>query len=323
MALRNQASWLVFSNEIHRFHPFRPFTLWWNRRVMDKFLYGELERRIATYEERNAQTGSTTRSRTIIDLALDTYLLDESTKKSFKKMDTTFKDVAMNQLKVFLFAGHDTTSSTLSYVYYLLSKNPSCLARIRTEYDFVFGPDSSEIASLIASNPQLLNRLPYTTAVIKETLRLFPVAATPRYSPDPNHTIWDSSGHVFPTEGCIILVMNQCIQRDSKYWPSPNEFLPQRWLASPGEPLYPEHKGAWRPFEYGPRNCIGQEMALLEIKITLAMTLRRFDVVDAFEEWDRRKGRTGVRTVDGERAYQVLVGTAHMVDGFPARVVRR
>ena len=86
----------------------------------------------------------------------------------------------------------------------------------------------------------------------------------------------------------------------------------------PGHPLYPV-KGAWRPFEFGPRNCIGQELALLEVRIVLALTVRRFEVRNAYEEWDRvNPGKRG--EVHGQRGYQVLLGSAHPQAGFPCRV---
>lgn len=86
----------------------------------------------------------------------------------------------------------------------------------------------------------------------------------------------------------------------------------------PGDPLYPV-KGAWRPFEFGPRNCVGQELAMLEIRVVLALTVREFDFSDAYAEWDRCNPGKGGR-VGGERGYQVLLGGAHPQGGFPCRV---
>jgi len=77
-------------------------------------------------------------------------------------------------MKSFLFAGHDTSSSTMCFVYNMLNFNPEALAKVREEHDRVIGPASSA-AETIKNNPQLLNELPYTTAVIKGTLsHLFP-----------------------------------------------------------------------------------------------------------------------------------------------------
>jgi len=89
----------------------------------------------------------------------------------------------------------------------------------------------------------------------------------------------------------------------------------------PEHPLYPV-KGAWRPFEFGPRSCVGQNLVTLDITTVLVMTLREFDVKGAYEEWDARGlGKSkGVKMVNGERAYQISVGAAHPADGFPCRV---
>ena len=85
-----------------------------------------------------------------------------------------------------------------------------------------------------------------------------------------------------------------------------------------GDPLHPV-KGAWRAFEFGPRNCVGQELSLLEIKIVLAMTIRRFEVRAVYREWEREKGMRA-RSVSGEKGYQVLDGTNRPRGGFPCRV---
>jgi hypothetical protein len=64
-------------------------------------------------------------------------------------------------------------------------------------------------------------------------------------------------------------------------------------------------------------------MVMLEVKMILAMTVREFDVKPAYEEWDRLHPRKGLKTVDGERAYQIDEGAAHPVDHFPCRVYLR
>ena len=74
-------------------------------------------------------------------------------------------------------------------------------------------------------------------------------------------------------------------------------------------------------FERGPRNCIGQEVALVEIKIVLALTVREFDIIDAYDEWDTlKKNKPEKMRLDGERAYMIYRGTGHPADFYPCRV---
>lgn len=83
------------------------------------------------------------------------------------------------------------------------------------------------------------------------------------------------------------------IHRRADLFPSPDDFIPERFLPAPHN--WPAQtqipKNAFRLFEKGPRACIGQEFAMLELKIILALTLRDFDVEECYEEWDRRLGR--------------------------------
>jgi cytochrome P450 len=69
-------------------------------------------------------------------------------------------------VKTFLFAGHDTSSSTMCYIYYLLSLHPESCRKVRQEHDEVLRP-SDGTADLLKQSPQLLNEIPFTTAVIK------------------------------------------------------------------------------------------------------------------------------------------------------------
>lgn len=125
-----------------------------------------------------------------------------------------------------------------------------------------------------------------------------------------------------------MLISTYALQRATDYWEDPSKFIPERWLVKDGDPLAPV-KGTWRPFEHGPRNCIGQELAIIEIKVIMALTLRSFDVYSVYEELNEspKTGNsselTSSNSVEGDMAYQVLLGTAKPVKGMPARVKRR
>ncbi len=320
-ALRDQIRWCIFGlepNPLTRFNPFRPIMQWYNTRRMNRYVKRELE-------DRYARRSSTSTSKSIVDLALKAYTAENATDQTSKQMDPTFQEFAISQIKLFIFAGHDTTASTICYVYHLLSQDRVALQRVRAEYDAVFGEDTTQTAALITSQPHLLNQLPYTLAIIKETLRLYPVVNAPRLG-QPNFFLTDPmTGHRYPTENCIVWLNHHALHRNPNFWVRPNEFVPERWLVGVDDSLHPV-RNAWRPFELGPRNCIGKELAMIEVKMIMALTLRELDVQGAYEEWDRMKsvvmkmaGRSG-RSVNGERAYQIQLGTAHPSDGFPCRV---
>ncbi|KAJ5000011.1 hypothetical protein K4K48_003272 [Colletotrichum sp. SAR 10_66] len=83
-----------------------------------------------------------------------------------------FNKVIKSQMRFLLLAGYDTTGSTITYVLHILSQHPEVLARVRQEHDEVLGSNVSRAAQQLKENPHLVNRIPYTTAVIKETLRI-------------------------------------------------------------------------------------------------------------------------------------------------------
>lgn len=324
-ALRKQIPWCCFGVEqspLLYFNPYRIFISWYNGRRMDRYIEPRLE-------ERYSSSSGSANTKSVMDLALTSYLEhkliennkvpDAKTQTSAPTMDATFKKFAISQMKLFIFTGHDTTASTICYVYHLLASNPSTLKKVREEHSSVFGDDLNTIESSILSTPHLLNRLPYTLAVIKETLRLFPVVSTPRAG-QVNFNLIADDGQAYPTKDCLVWGVHHGLQRNPDYWPHPDSFIPERWTVGPEHALHPI-KNAWRAFEWGARNCIGQELALVEIKMIMAMTLREFEFQPAFDEFDRLHPRPGkVKMIRGERAYQIILGSAHPPDGYPCRV---
>ncbi|KAI0896091.1 cytochrome P450 [Annulohypoxylon nitens] len=161
-------------------------------------------------------------------------------------------DEACDQISTFLFAGHDSTSILLSWIFYELSRTPHALKTLRSELDDLFGPDSnpSTVCNKLLSNDgkDVLNSMRYTSAVIKETLRLWPPAGTARQTePGADLTVHTPTGE-YPLEG--------------------------RWLNETAEKI---PASAWRAFERGPRNCLGQELANLEARVVVALVSRRYD----------------------------------------------
>lgn len=284
---------------------------------MRNFLAPLIEKGIEKFD-----SGETSGPKTINDLAVKAYrtevqeqqTVNGATKQKLRQIDPEFLEIAIAQLKIFIFAGHDTTASTLSFAYSRLYRDAAALAKIRAEYDQVLGPDTSQTLARLTENPNLLNQMPYTAAVVKEILRLYPPAATARAGSPGVFLTHPATGRTLPTDGFTVWSCSWMLHRHPAHWVRPDDFVPERWLAREGDALYP-HRNAWRPFELGPRNCIGQELAQLELRAILAMTLRDLDLEPAYAD--------GAPEALGEKAYQVMdVGdiTGHIKDGFPVRV---
>jgi cytochrome P450 len=312
-------------NPIRRYLSPRPLVQKYNSYRMNQYLDEEIDKRFEELasSRKSFSDDSRPKSRSIIALAMDQYLDDVENKDEVSK--SAFKQLAKPHLCAFLYAGHDTTSSTLLYSYLVLSRHPVVLSRVRAEHDKVFGFDFSldNITRTITDDSTLLNQLPYTLAVIKEVLRVFPPAGSMRNGRLDLFLI-DEQGQRYPTEGCQIWTLSLAMHHNSEVFVQPEDFIPDRWLVGPDDPLYPK-KASWRPFEGGTRACIGQTLAQLELKVALVMTARMFDITPAYEGWDKLHPRKGIKTVDGNRAYQAEMGGggAHPVDGFPVKITLR
>ncbi|CAK3833139.1 cytochrome P450 [Lecanosticta acicola] len=319
-------------NPLDMWHPYGIYRRWKNHRIMEDYIGKILDERFA---RSNLKETRKERKKTVIDLALSSYMsgveadLDDSSIDASKlRMDAAFRKGAITQIRVCLFAGHDTTSSTMCYLFYLLQNHPECHRRICQEHERVLG-QIENTAETIKTHPHLLNQLPYTMACIKETLRLFPAASAPRMG-DKALTLRDpKTGESYPTEGLMVWLVHHGLGRNPDVWgETVSQFDPTRFLP---ENAHRVPEGAWRPFEMGQRNCLGQNLALLELRIISALCCRVFDFelrMDAIEElkkdgsfYARNEAfRQGPQEVEGEPLYQTLIGAAKPREGMPVAV---
>lgn len=182
------------------------------------------------------------------------------------------------------------------------------LSRVRAEHNEVFGSTLESSLEALSTQPALINNLPLTLAVLKEVLRLHPAGFTVREGL-PGSTI-HFEGRDYPTYGHMISPLTTTLHRDAAIWGENSaEFDPDRFLDADRH-----DNAAWQPFEKGPRNCIGQQLALVETKVIAVLVLRFFDFEAAF------KGHGLSVPGYGGRAYQELKLTAKPKDGIPMRV---
>ena len=232
-------------------------------------------------------------------------------------------------LRGFLFAGHDTTSILLQWAFYELHTHPHAASTLAAELASVFGPVTSPDSVLTQlrapSAGSLLARLPYTDAIIKETLRLHPPGTTARVAPQGSNTLLTlSSGETLCIDGLCVTPRSYTIQRHPRiFGPTRDSFDPARWMGERGKQI-PE--SAFRPYERGPRRCTGSELANLETKIVIACVARHFEFVkkglgelELGEKGEVRVDEMGRAETKG-RLFSTHQVTAKPVDGMEGMV---
>ncbi|KAH6668829.1 cytochrome P450 [Halenospora varia] len=159
-------------------------------------------------------------------------------------------------------AGADTIATGLSGTFFLLLTNRTKLQALTNEIRSTFSTEDG-ITVMSAQN------LKYLNAVISESLRLFPAGpeTTRRYTNSGGNVIL---GELIP-EGTVVGISHYAADHKTSSWRDAESFVPERWL---GDPKYKNDDcGAISPFQYGPRNCVGQSLAMAQMRLFLTRLL--------------------------------------------------
>ncbi|PKI42608.1 hypothetical protein CRG98_036990 [Punica granatum] len=198
-----------------------------------------------------------------------------------------YKDVTIrSMMSVLLAAGTETSAATMEWTMSLLLNHPEVLKKAQAEIDHVVGWDH-----LVSESD--LTALPYLHNIIKETLRMFPVAplSVPHESTEGCHV-----GGYWVPGGTMLLINLYSIQRDPRYWSEPEKFKPERFEGTEG--FRDGHR--MLPFGLGRRGCPGENLALRMMSGTLGSLIQCF-------EW----GRTDEEPVDMTEAMGLTMPKAH------------
>jgi cytochrome P450 len=171
--------------------------------------------------------------------------------------DRQLRDEAMT---LFL-AGHETTALVLSWSWYLLALNPDAAAKLHAEVDTALAARAPTVDDI----PQLR----YVEWVVLEAMRLYP----PAYTIGREATVDCVIGDYAVPRGTTLLMSQWVVQHDPRFFPEPNKFRPERWGEDAIRTL---PKFAYFPFGGGPRVCIGNTFAMMELVLVLATIGQRF-----------------------------------------------
>lgn len=186
------------------------------------------------------------------------------------------RDELIDQLGVFFLAGHETTASVLTWLFFICAERPSLVQAMRDEIDRVVG--TGEIGF------EYTRQLPLLKAVFRETLRLYPpITFMPRVA------LCDTQiGRRKLPRGALVMISPWTLHRHRDYWDDPHAFKPERFLPENEGRL---NDGAYIPFGQGPHTCVGAGFAQTESVLIIAELLRRFD----FRALDAQRVRPAAR----------------------------
>ena len=166
-----------------------------------------------------------------------------------------------DEIVTILLAGHETTACTLTWLWYLLARNPVAEEKLRQESQLILGGRLPSATDLF--------KFTYLNLVLLETMRLYPaVWIIPRKSIEADVV----AGVTIPSRTDVI-ISPYTLHRHHRYWDSPFAFLPERF-----EPIVANERDrdVYIPFGAGPRACVGKSMAMLESQLIVASVIQRY-----------------------------------------------
>ncbi|RKH19369.1 cytochrome P450 [Corallococcus praedator] len=171
-----------------------------------------------------------------------------------------------DEVLTMLLAGHETTATTLSWVFGLLATHPEVEARLHAEVDAVLAGRVPTVEDV--------PKLGYTRQVVEEAMRLYPAAVIFSRTVVEDDVI---GGFKIP-KGSAVDVSPYVTHRHPDFWEEPNAFRPERFAP---EAAARRHRFAWFPFSGGPRQCIGNSFAMMESQLVLATVAQRYRLREA------------------------------------------
>lgn len=169
----------------------------------------------------------------------------------------------IDEVMTLIVAGHETSACTLNWVWYFLALHPDAEQQVQAEAD--------SLSSDIPGFEDLMN-MPYVKQVVEEALRLYP----PVWMFSRKAINDDQLGDYFVPAGTGIYIAPYFLHRLPEIWPEPEKFDPERFS---DEQIKLRHKQAFIPFSAGPRRCIGDFFAIVEMQIHMGMMAREFRLV--------------------------------------------
>ncbi|KAI0643598.1 high nitrogen upregulated cytochrome P450 monooxygenase 2, partial [Trametes meyenii] len=271
------SSWHILSSGLASFHVIgqMPWTVLYARRI-PKFAH--FIQRMVSYglslAVQRVKNGSLSRD-------LFYYLNNED---GAEPSTPPFKETVSNG-SLAMIAGSDTTSITLSNLFYLILKDGDAYKRLQAEVDQYFPAGENALDTKHHAS------MPFLNAVINETLRLIPVLPDGSQRRVAKGSGGRMAGPYYLPEGTITYVHLYSLHRHPAHFSHPTSFDPDRWLLAstpagmPRPAGFTHNAAAFVPFSFGPNNCVGKGLALQEMRMLVAQLVQRFEMRFA-DGWD-------------------------------------
>lgn len=239
----------------------QPFMNWWFK------LSGEIKRHLSYSEQARKILDSIIQERIDSGTEKDD-LLDMLLKARYEDGTPMSRAQLIDEVLILFTAGHETTANALSFTLFLLAKNPDAQQNAFENISHV---------DLDGDNPmETLSKLAYVKQCVEEGMRLYP----PAYYVDRVSIEGDQWGeHAIPKDTMILMAMYE-LHRDPTFWEAPEEFRPERFDPANKK----DFQEYYYPFGAGPRMCVGNNFAMYEMMMVVAILVKKYRLTTSINE---------------------------------------